>query len=244
MDWSTETAEGRTYLLVINSTGGLVANLSLDLPGTAKVLPPPDGIWKNAPFQSDSATMSFYVQTYATGSVLVVASSDGSTAYAFLDDNVENGIDTHDLGGMGHHLTGGFTTQNQGNLEMQLSVGAPVGYAIYRWFAADSGDAVNGIWKDVQEGPLASHNFYIQTYDTSMIAIESPDAQNFRVFLDSDKSDAMDVDSMDGMSHLTLDFVSEAEGSGALRIGEQTPEAVAVYCWYVSPYAFFPVNVK
>jgi len=243
VDGSTELAQNQTYILVINSTDELSANLILDLPGTARVLPPPDGIWKDAPFQSESATMSFYVQTYDAGSILVIASPDGMTAFAFLDDNLEDGIDTHDLGGMGHHLTGGFTTDSQGALTIRLSEGAPVEYVVYRWFASDTGDEVNGIWKDVMEGRLAKRNFYVQTYDTSIIAIESPDARSIRVFLDGDKSDDLDVDSMDGISHLTLGFSSETKGSGILRIGEQAPEALVAYRWYVSPCGFFPLDL-
>jgi len=175
----------------------------------------PDGIWKSAPSGSSSTgLMNFYIQTYTTGEMIVLASPDGQTFYAFLDDDYGDGIDTDDLGQGGHHLTAAFTSDAQGTASLTKQGAGTSDYVLYRWYAACATDNYLGVWKDTAPGETATVSFYVQTYETtgSRIVIASPDAVHFDVFLDEDKNNDMDVDSLAGDRHVSCGFTSATEG--------------------------------
>ena len=202
-------------------------------PGTTVI---PDGIWKDAP-QGSAATMSFYVQSYTTGSIVVIASPDGHTAYTFLDGDLSNGVDAGDLGNLGHHLIADFSSESQGQACLTLSGLPEVNHTLYRWFAASKAESYPGIWKDVPSTESATMNFYVQTYAGSMIMISSPDGMNLMVFLDEDKSSGMDADAMGGGVHLSCPFVGTDPVSATMTYDGSNPQTFTLYRWFESPYA-------
>ena len=195
-----------------------------------------DGIWKNSPMQASSDLMNFYVQTYTAGSMLVIVSPDGKTAYAFLDSDFSNGVDVNDLGGAGHHLTATFTSETEGTAVLSLAGETQRNYNIHRWFAYASTDAFQGIFKDAPSGDqTAGMSLYTQSYDTAIVAIVSSDARAFEVFFDTDKTDGVNVDSMSGNSHMECTFSGSEPGSGTLSSSGGPPESFNLYRWYASP---------
>ena len=196
----------------------------------------PDGIWKNSPMQASSDLMNFYVQTYTAGSMLVIVSPDGETAYAFLDSDLSNGVDVNDLGGAGHHLTATFTSETEGAAILSLAGETQRNYNIHRWFAYAPADAFQGIFKDAPSGdPTAGMSLYTQSYDTAIVAIVSSDARAFEVFFDTDKTNGVNVDSMSGNSHMECTFSGSEPGSGTLSRSGGAPESFNLYRWYASP---------
>ena len=185
--------------------------------------PSPDGIWKNAAMEAAAASMNFYVQTYTSGSILIIASPDGKTAYAFFDDDYQNGLDADDLGGMGFHLTAQFTQDLQASATMSMGGATPTEYQLHRWFAASPTESYQGIFKDAPLGQTGLMNVYLQAYESSVIAIMSADARTFMVFLDPDKTNGLDVDAMAGTCHFTCNFSTEEAPVGTLAYPDAEP---------------------
>jgi len=198
----------------------------------------PDGIWKDGPMSGSSGLMNFYVQTYTAGSILVIVSPDGKTAYAFLDPDFSNGIDIDDLGNQGHHLTTAFAGETEGAATLSLAGQTPRNFNLYRWFAYASMDSYQGIFKNApSEDPTAGMSMYTQSYDTAIVAILSSDARTFEVFFDTDKTDGVNVDSISGNSRMECTFSSSEQGSGVLSVGGGTPQTLDLYRWFASPGA-------
>jgi len=141
--------------------------------------------------------------------MLVIASPDGTNAYVFLDDDFSDGLDVDDLGGLGYRLTASFSTAYEGTAVMTLPTGWTVEYPLHRWFPASPEDACLGIWKDELPGGAETMSFFVQSYEESMIVIASPDARTFMVFLDSDKTDGIDVNSMAGDARFACRFETD-----------------------------------
>ena len=201
----------------------------------------PDGIWKSAPLQSMSnGVMNFYIQTYTTGEIIVLASLDGQTFYAFLDDDYSDGVDANDLGQGIHHLTAAFTSNTEGTASLAISGAGTSDYTLYQWHAACATDNYPGVWKDTAPGETATISFYVQTYETtgSRIVIASPDARQFDVFLDEDKNTDMDVVSMAGDRHVSCGFSSATEGWISIdTVDTGIPiYNTAFYKWVQAPY--------
>ena len=196
------------------------------LDGLAQLLYPSDridGVWKDGQITTSAVTMNFYVQTYATGSTLIIASPDGDTAYAFLDEDASDGFDANDLGGRGHRLTAAFSGNTEGTATLTLLGETPRTYIISRWFAASVSDGLSGIYKDspssAQPGASAttvSMNAFVQSYEDSWIAILTPDAVNFEVFLNPEKRSGADVDAMGGGAHLYGLFTGDGTGKASI----------------------------
>ena len=177
-------------------------NVCADVPGSG---PPPtsdiyDGIWKNA-----DQSMNFYIQTYETGSALVIATSDLQSFYVFLDPDFSNGIDASDLSGGGHHLNLVFLSTDQASAILTPSGAGAQNFAVSKRFETASLPTHDGIWKspDCQAGAM---NYYVQSYAAgSGIVIATSDLSSLYVFLDPDFSDGVDVGDMAGKgAHLTL----------------------------------------
>ncbi|MBI4775170.1 MAG: hypothetical protein HY788_13525 [Deltaproteobacteria bacterium] len=198
----------------------------------------PDGIWKDGPMPGSSELMNFYVQTYLAGSILVIVSPDGITAYAFLDPDLSNGVDVDDIGSQGHHLTVTFIDESQGTAALSLAGQSVRNFNLYRWFAYAPADVYQGIFKNAPPGDAAAGmSLYTQTYDTAVVAILSSDARAFEVFFDTDKTDGVNVDSISGDSRLECTFPDPEQGSGVLSVGGGTPQTVGFYRWFASPGA-------
>ena len=201
----------------------------------------PDGIWKDASMEAQAVSMNVYIQTYTTGSAVVVVSPDGVSCRAFIAESFDQGIEADDIGGLGYHISISFESDwNQATVTLSADGQAGAGYTIYRWFKAASTDAFPGIWKnEPQGGSQAAVNFYVQTYEAgSMVLIGTSDAVNYQVFLDSDKSDGFNVDSLSGASHLDGDFMDAQEGYATLTYyADEMPMYYTLYNWFAAPYA-------
>jgi len=196
----------------------------------------PDGIWKDAPVGAPSVNMNFYIQTYSTSSVLVIASPDGDTCYAFLDDDFNNGVDAPDQGNQGHRLKMNFTGQGIASAELTLSGQDPVSYTLHSWYAASSSEDGNGLWKDAEQGSPSTFSIYRQTYDTSSMMIASPDARAFLAFLNPDKNYTGEVPSLSGAASLACSFPSQDSGSARLTYAGQDPQDLTLTRWFKAPY--------
>jgi len=183
---------------------------------------------------SAAASMNFYVQTYTSGAILIIVSPDGATVYAFFDDDYRNGLDADDLGGMGAHLNAQFTEELQGIASMSMGEPAPTQYQLHRWFAASSSESYQGIFKNTPLGQTASMNVYVQTYDSSIIAISSTDARTFKVFLDPNKTDGLDAEAMAGSGRFTCDFSTEEAPVGTWTYAETEPVTFTLYQHFLS----------
>ncbi len=53
-----------------------------------------DGVWKPSDYSNN-----FWIQTYTTGSSLIIVSADGERFYVFLDPDVSDGFDVPELFG-------------------------------------------------------------------------------------------------------------------------------------------------
>ncbi|MBI4775976.1 MAG: SUMF1/EgtB/PvdO family nonheme iron enzyme [Deltaproteobacteria bacterium] len=65
-----------------------------------------NGIWKSP--SCSGATMSYYVQTYDTGSAIVVGTSDLASYYVFLDPDFSDGMNANELSGKSFCLSMSF----------------------------------------------------------------------------------------------------------------------------------------
>jgi len=161
-----------------------------------------DGIWKDA-----GPTMNFFVQTYAPGSALVIATPDLGEFYVFQDDDVSDGIDAFDLAGQGHHLTMTFLSETQATAVM-TPAGLPAQeYSITQEFGILTEVLYDGIWKSPScETPAM--NYYVQTYSIgSAIAIVTENLEEIRVFLESDVASGFDAPELSGKPYrLMLGF--------------------------------------
>ena len=192
-----------TLWLMAQGTGAQVRfdNVCAEAPGSA---PPPtgayDGIWKDA-----GETMNFYIQTYVTGSALVIATPDLQTFYVFLVPDFSNGIDAGDMAGGGHHLTLNLSSLEQASATLTPSGSAAQTYAISKFFGLPSVTTHDGIWKS-PSCQAGTTNYYVQSYNTGAgIVIATTDLSKLYVFLDSDLSDGVDVADLAGTgAHLTL----------------------------------------
>ena len=81
------------------------------------------GIWKTP--SCGNATMSYYIQTYDTGSAIVVGTPDLASFYVFLDANFSDGIDADELSGKPYHLSMSFASGGSGDA-VERCVNAPV----------------------------------------------------------------------------------------------------------------------
>ena len=182
-----------------------------------------DGIWKDA-----GPTMNFYVQTYAPGSVIVIATPNLSDFYVFLDSDVSDGVDVDDLAGAGHHLSLTFSSPTEASATMTLAGSAAKNYAIAREFRIPANPDADGIWKSPScDAP--TRNLYVQTYAAgSGIAIVTSDLQEFMVFLDSDTASGFEAEELSGKPfHLSLGFSgSPPEGATTMSRCVAAPQGV------------------
>jgi hypothetical protein len=147
----------------------------------------PSGIYKS----SDLST-NVFLQTYDTGSMLILFTSDLVTFHVFLDPDWSDGIvDIPDLAANGHLLSVHFTDESTALATVTYADQTVDNWQISRAFdASRSADAPDGIYKTAQENMSA----YVQTYTTgSMLAILTSDLVDFLVFLDSDWQDGISV---------------------------------------------------
>ena len=163
-----------------------------------------DGIWKDT-----GQSITFYVQTYTTGSAVVIATKDLADFYVFMDSNVGDGIDVGDLANKGHHLTVSFSNSAHATADLRLSGSALQSYSIAKKNGIPTNPSNHGIWKTPACGD-ATMNYYIQTYDAgSAIVVGTADLSDFYVFMDSDFSDGIDADELSGKPyHLSMSFAS------------------------------------
>ena len=175
--------------------------------------PPPstgtyDGIWKDA-----DPSMNFYIQTYTSGSAVVIATADLKDYYIFLDSDYSDGIDANDLGGKGHHLSLTFTSDTRASAVLAPAGAASKTYAISKSFEMAAQPIHDGIWKS-PSCDSANMSYYVQSYAAgSGIVIATADLSKLYVFLDPDLSDGIDVDQYGGgITHLTLSLGSNSSG--------------------------------
>ncbi|MFW9996588.1 MAG: choice-of-anchor Q domain-containing protein [Candidatus Odinarchaeota archaeon] len=78
-----------------------------------------NGIWK-----SDDAVLSFYLQAYEAGSIVVVATVDGKVYTAFLDSDYSDGISAaDDIGGQGYQMSLDLSDSTHGSITVDLPSG-------------------------------------------------------------------------------------------------------------------------
>ena len=191
---------------------------------------------KDGPLESPAVTTNFYIQTYTTGSILVVVSADGVNGYAFLDDDFSNGVDAFDLGGAGHHLNVGFTSQTEETGALTLSGSSPATYDLRRWFPASMVEDYQGIFRHGASVGPGTASYYVQTYETALIMIRSTDARTFLVFIDTDKTDGMDAGALGGGVHLSCGFTGADEAEGTISFDGGIPRELTLSRAFKSPY--------
>jgi len=129
-----------------------------------------DGIWK-------APGMNFYVQTYETGSAVVIVTADGEDIYVFLDSDVTNGINATEYFRRPASLTMNFMSNSSGTANLNGE-----DYSVTNQFPAVCSGSESGIWKDV--GLVT--NFWYQVYPASAIVVMKSDSGNPYVFMDED----------------------------------------------------------
>ena len=200
----------------VDVSGSVSVTATFDTADTGDIVY--DGIWKDT-----AQTMNFYVQTYATGSALVVATADLQTFYTFLDANFSDGIDSDDMAGGNHHLSLSFASSGQASAVLTPSGLSPRIYTISKSFGPATAATHDGIWKSpsCQAGTM---NYYVQSYDTGAgIVIATADLTKLYVFLDSDMSDGIDVAELGGSgAHLTL-ALSAGQTDAMVRCFHRAP---------------------
>ncbi len=178
-----------------------------------------DGIWKDV-----GPNMNFYIQTYVTGSALVLASPDLESYCVFLDSDFSDGVDVGDLAGQGHHLTVAFSDESHAVAVLTRAGTEPQTYEIFKNFGMPEDLSEQGIWKD--ECPGGPMNHYVQTYDTgSAVVIVTQDLVHFYVFLDEDVTDGIDVTELSGKPY-RLDIAFGGLGD---------PMAAPIYRCFAAP---------
>ncbi len=111
---------GLGYRIVLNFDSEESGTLEFTRPGTAETYsitktvaiaasPENHGLWKSP--SCGEVDVNFYLQTYSSGSAIVVGTSDLSEYFVFLDPNVNNGIDVDELSGKPYHLRLNFEEQ-------------------------------------------------------------------------------------------------------------------------------------
>jgi len=198
-----------------------------------------DGIWKDVQPGFPGPTINYFVQTYDSGSAVVMATEDLSRISVFLDENYSDGVDVEDLGGAGHHLKVVFFNQEQGHAVLSHGDQILRKSRIFKWFSSPILATHSGLWKDVppfQEGTL---NLYYQRYDTgSGIAVLTSDLSWFQVFLDADVSSGLDAEDLVGSTaRLILTFTDHSQGTAdwTSSMELQSGGAFPVHRWNAAP---------
>jgi len=176
-----------------------------------------DGIYKPT---VNPESMNVYVQTYTTGSAVIILTPDAiSTWYAFLDTDWKSGItNPQDLTNLGHSLSMDFTSDTEAAATLTPAGGNPVQYTLSKDFSAPDGSStLDGIYKGIP-----TTNLYLQTYSTkAAILIFSPDAQSWMVFLDTNWTDGIDVanDLADYGHSLSMTAVDSDSYTAVMQLG-------------------------
>ncbi|MBI4773874.1 MAG: hypothetical protein HY788_06790 [Deltaproteobacteria bacterium] len=172
-----------------------------------------DGIYR--PTQNPQS-MNVYVQTYTTGSAVIILTPDAiATWYAFLDTDWKVGItNPQDLTDSGHSLSMSFSSDTEATATLTPAGGNPIQYSLSKDFSAPDGSSTaDGIYKG-----SPTTNLYVQTYSTkAAILIFSPDARSWMVFLDTDWSDGIDVaDDLAGYGHILNMAATDSDSYSAV----------------------------
>ncbi len=166
---------------------------------------PYDGVWKDA-----APSMNFYVQTYDTGSAVVISTADLSSFNSFLDSDFSDGIGGDDMQGEGKRLSIEFISDREALATLEKPRSAPETFSLTKQFGVPVEPLNQGIWKD--SCVSANMNYYIQSYSTgSALIIATPDNRDFYVFLDSEVEDGIFA-SQYGGGNLTLTMFFGEEG--------------------------------
>ena len=104
-------------------TGSALQSYTITKSNGLPANPSDQGIWKTP--SCSGATMNYYVQTYDTGSAIVVGTADLASFYVFLDANFSDGIDADELSGKPYHLSMSFASGGSGDA-LDRCVNAPV----------------------------------------------------------------------------------------------------------------------
>ena len=176
----------------------------------------PDGI-----FKPDDQSVNAYVQTYTTGSVLVILTWDLNAWYAFLDEDWTDGIqDQVDLAGLGQRLSMEFSETWRAQMTLTSVDGDVHTWSLTKRFRApEPGSQVDGIYKLSDD----SMNIFLQTYEQgSAVAVVTPDLDSWYAFVVPDWSEGIEnvVDLSGAGHHLTMNFTAANRASGVFSYAD------------------------
>ncbi len=190
-----------------------------------------DGIYKSA-----GNDMNAYVQTYDTGSAVVILTPDLQEWFVFVEGSWADGItDLQDYAGMGHRLT--MNLQEDGRISASLSYadGRTASWTLEKNFGIpDPVGGYDGIFK-AEDGSM---NAYVQTYDAgSALVILTPDLKTWTAFLDPDYSDGINAaNDLAGLGRqFFMNFVSTSRANGGLTFPSGAFNAFSMNKAFASP---------
>lgn len=179
-----------TFRLTVTDAGGRSHSDSLFVAVQAAETPAwlVDGVYKDDPVQP---SINAYIQTYTTGSVVVILTPDLHTWYVFIGESWTQGMDrVPDLAGKGHRLSLQFQAEDRTAVVLARAGAGDQAWTLQRVFTGRKDSPLqDGIYK---EEPGV--NLYLQTYEQgSAIFIFSPDLESWLAFLDENISDGLMV---------------------------------------------------
>ena len=198
-----------------------------------------DGIWKDS-----VPSINFYIQTYVTGSAVIIVTRDLTDFLVFLDQDFSDGISQiSDLSGENQSLTITFESSNSGTAKMLYPSGSSETWKINKIFDGfQIQDRELGIFKP-SDATMASVNqtinLYLQTYTVgSAVFIFTPDLRKWYVFLDPDwnGTDYSGTDLAGKGHHLSLDLTSEQTGSATITYSNGLTDKWEILKKFSAPY--------
>ncbi|MBI4772728.1 MAG: hypothetical protein HY788_00870 [Deltaproteobacteria bacterium] len=210
-----------TFLLTVTDKGGLfdTAPVSVTVtPGSGPVVSDMDGIYKDT-----KQTINAYVQTYATGEILVILTPDLEHWYVFLDPDWSDGITgMPDLANQGDKLSMSFPDNGEALAILTYGQGGSASWVLKRVFQGLQNSSLgDGIYKQDQ-----SMNVYVQTYAAgSALFLFTPNALEWSVFLDSDYSNG--ISAPNDLANAGYGLVMTPSGSGAYNAVVTPPSGPA-----------------
>jgi predicted secreted protein len=106
------TFESEESGTLVFTRSGSVETYPISRTAAVAATPENHGLWKSP--NCTEVDVNFYLQTYLSGSAIVVATSDLVEYFVFLDPNVNNGIDVDELSGKPYHLRIDFSGEGTG----------------------------------------------------------------------------------------------------------------------------------
>jgi hypothetical protein len=162
--------------------------------------------------------MNAFVQTYDSGSAVILMTPDLTRWFAFLDDDWSNGVvDVRDLEDIGHTLTMVFAKEDEAEATLTYATGGTEGWTLRRRFRSpDTISIMDGIYKPLDD----TVNGFIQTYaQGSAVFVFSPNLSVWYVFLDPDWTDGtqLDHDLVGTPYRFDLTFLSGVKAEASLE---------------------------